>query len=102
MNRFPHGLESGEVDHGIDRILLKDREKLGGIAAIGLHEGNLRTRDPAHAFHGRHLRIRQIVGDHHVVARFDQLHGGMGTDITRAARYQYSFFHSFYVLDQYL
>ncbi len=94
-DRFAHGFRRREVDHRVEFVFSNTLGKGVAVAAVGLFERDVDdARDPAHALDCIHVAVREVVDDHHVVPRTDQFHGGMRTDIARAAADQNTrFFH---------
>ena len=72
LHRLAHSLVGGKVNHRVELIFLEQllRELLL-VAAIDLDKGYIDARNLAHALDGTQVAIRQIVGDHYVVARLD-------------------------------
>ena len=100
-HRLANGLEGGEVYHRIELVLLEYAAEGLLVAAVDIDEGHIHARDLAYALDAAHVGIRQVVGNDNIIAGIYQLHGGMRTDIARAARNQNHLFHHscvFYIL----
>ncbi len=82
------------MDHRIEFVLAENRTQGLLVAGIDLLERNVDTRDAAHAFDGRRIRIGEVVDDDDAEAGADELDGRMGADVAGTARNQYClFFH---------
>ena len=85
------------MDGRVEVVLFEHLSEGFAVAAVDLNERNLDARDFANALDGTHLGVGEIVRDHDVVTGGDQLHGGVGTDVSGTSRYQYAlFFHGLY------
>ena len=81
-----HGLESGEVHHGVNAgILLKQRLHLVGLTQVRLDKGNGLAHDLLHPAQRLLAGVYQVIHHDDVVARLDQFHTGMAADIAGAA-----------------
>ena len=80
-DRLVHGLRRGEMDHRVELVPFEDPAERFAVAAVGLDEGDLRPRDAADPLDGGDVAVRKVIDDDHVVARGDQLHGGMRSDV---------------------
>ena len=63
------------------------------VITIDTLEGHVPPGDFPNALDRLHFGIRQIVDDHDIVSRLDQLHGRMSSDIAGPPGNQYTFFH---------
>ena len=94
-DRLADSLRRGEMDHRVELVPFEDPAERFAVAAVGLDEGDLRPRDAADPLDGGDVAVRKVIDDDHVVARGDQLHGGMRSDVAGAAADQNTrFFHS--------
>ena len=69
------------MDHRIEFVLAENRTQGLLVAGIDLLERNVDTRDAAHAFDGRRIRIGEVVDDDDAEAGADELDGRMGADV---------------------
>ena len=81
-----HGLEPGEVHHGVNlRVLGKEGLHLLQIAQLRLDKGDLLPHDLLHPADRLLTGVIKIVRHNDIIARLDQLHAGVAADIPRAA-----------------
>ena len=81
-----HGLEPGEVDHGVNAgILGKEGLRLLQIAQLRLDEGDLLSHNLLHPPDGLLAGVVEIVRHDDVIARLNELHAGVAADVARAA-----------------
>ncbi len=89
FDRFPHGLETGEVDHGIEPVSREYIPQRTGVAHVRLRELGRPAGDPRYATDHRAKAVAQGVEDDDLVARLHQLDAGMGSDISGPTRHQH-------------
>ena len=83
---FAHGLQTGEVDDGVDvGILGEDGIGGGRIAQIGLDEGDGLAGDFLHTAQRLLTGVGQIVHHDDLITCVEQLHAGVAADVTGAA-----------------
>ena len=93
-HRLAHGLEAGEVDGGVDRVLGQQTTQRVAVARIALHQGGAAAGNLGDAVHHLGRTVAEVVEDDHVMASGQQLHDGVGADVTGTAGHEESlFFH---------
>ena len=85
FHAFAHCLQPGEMDHTGDVILREDFPEQPFVPDVPFVEGNLLAGEGFHPLQGNGVGIAEIIDDHHAVSAAEQLHTGMGADITGAA-----------------
>ena len=89
-HRFAHGLQPGKVDDAVDGVFLEDPLQGGGIGGVRLIALDGLSGDLGDALGHDGAAVGVVVGDDHVVACIQQLHGGVGADVAGAAGEKYS------------
>ena len=93
LDRLSYCLAGSEVDYSDDsRILLIDASHRLEVVAVGLVKLWPQTGDPLDPVEDRLVRVREVVDDDHLIPCFLKLYGGVGSDESRPARYQYCLF----------
>ena len=93
-DRFADGLECGEVDDGVDVILVEKPVHGGGIAEIYVFEGQLAAEYGADALVVGFVTVGHVVGDDYVVACLRKLHGNVASDKSGSAGHKDCFLHN--------
>ena len=85
FHRLTHGLEAGEVDDGLEIVLLEHLLQSGPVGHVNLVKGRGAACDASDARYHVFGAVAQIVGDDHVIPRLEQLHCRVRADEARAA-----------------
>ena len=85
-----HGLEAGEVDHAVHRVLVEDDVERLAVVHVGAVEGEplrrLGPHDLVDAVEHPLARVGQVVHNHDLVALLKQADNGVAADEPAAAR----------------
>ena len=95
LHAFAHGLEAGEVDDGVDVVLLEDALECKPIQDVSLVENESvvirrKSRDLPDAVECELARVAQVVHDDHAVALLQQFDAGVTSDEPGSARYEHA------------
>ena len=82
---FANRLEPREMDDRVNLVLLEHPLHPGFVEQVGLVEFEVLAGNLADAFEGLGLRVDEIVQHNDFLARVQQLHAGVGTDIAGAS-----------------
>ena len=85
LHRFAHGLEAGEVDDGVEIVLLEHLLQRGTVGHVHPVKGRGAAGDAADAVRYVRGAVAEIVGNDHVIAGLEQLHRRVRADKTGAA-----------------
>ena len=83
-HRFADGLKAGEVDDAVDLVGIEDLVHRIAVEHVGLVEsevlGGLVAHDSLDAVDGDGAGVGEVIDDDDLVAAFEQLNDGVGTD----------------------
>jgi len=84
--RLAHGLETGEMNHGVNSSRREDFVSARGVGEVGDMQFDRSARDLFDFANGRAAAVSKIVHDYDVMPLFKQFDGGMRADVARPTR----------------
>lgn len=84
-----HGLESGEVNHGVDVVLLKDGVHSLAVAHVGLDKRHRLADDFLHAPQCLGLRVYKVINHDHLVAGLVEFDDCVAANVSSPTSKQY-------------
>ena len=85
FDRFAHGLQAGEMDHGPDRMAGEDPVQERGVTNIALDELRARAAEYLQSIDDAFLTVAEVVENDDVVSSLGKRHAGVRADVAGTA-----------------